>query len=264
LCHPEQQCATSDQQVTIMPFSLLLTALDEIHDPRRSAQRSGLAPVALHGKTLRGSFDHLHDQPAAHMLSAFASNAAPILAHQEVSAAPDKLPAVPELITELDLTGVLFTVGALHCQNGFEQAAATGNAMLVRVKRSQSSLHDALVALCDEQSAIDRHERVGRHRHVLGRTRLMRRDGDDRGELARAHPPDLQVRHEVVRAALGGAPYLGTDARHPLRIEQDLRRVLQESVGLPEDDPAPTMPMTWSSQDQPRERLANPGVAPPS
>ena len=42
---------------------------------------------ALDGKTLRGSFDHLHDQPAAHVLSAFASDAALILAHQEVAAA---------------------------------------------------------------------------------------------------------------------------------------------------------------------------------
>ena len=32
----------------------------------------GWRTVALDGKTLRGSFDHLHDQPAAHVLSAFA------------------------------------------------------------------------------------------------------------------------------------------------------------------------------------------------
>jgi predicted transposase YbfD/YdcC len=74
--------------------------------------------IALDGKTLRGSFDHLHDQPAAHVLSAFASDAALILAHQEVAAAPDEVPAVPGLIAELGLTGVLFTADALHCQRG--------------------------------------------------------------------------------------------------------------------------------------------------
>jgi DDE_Tnp_1-associated len=92
---------------------------------RRHAQRlneriggEGWRTVALDGKTLRGSFDHLHDQPAAHVLSAFASDAALILAHQEVAAAPDEVPAVPALIAELGLTGVLFTADALHCQKG--------------------------------------------------------------------------------------------------------------------------------------------------
>src|SRR5215218_6921092 len=78
--------------------------------------------IALDGKTLRGSFDHLNDSTAAHVLSAFASDAALILAHQELTGAPDEIPAVPRLITELGLTGVLFTADALHCQKeGFAQ-----------------------------------------------------------------------------------------------------------------------------------------------
>ena len=114
----------------------------------------GRRTVALDGKTLRGSFDHLHDQPAAHVLSAFASDAALILAHQEVAAAPDEVPAVPRLIAELGLTGVLFTADALHCQKrAFAHAAAIGNALLVRVKRNQPSLYDALATLCDAQCA---------------------------------------------------------------------------------------------------------------
>jgi DDE_Tnp_1-associated len=80
------------------------------------ADRNGWRTVALDGKTLRGSFDHLHDQTAAHVLSAFASDAALILAHQEVEGPPDEVPAVPDLIAELGLSGVLFTADALHCQ----------------------------------------------------------------------------------------------------------------------------------------------------
>ena len=79
---------------------------------------NGTRTIALDGKTLRGSFDHLNDQKAAHVLSAFASDAALILAHQEVAGAPGEIPAVPRLITELGLTGVLFTADALHCQKG--------------------------------------------------------------------------------------------------------------------------------------------------
>jgi predicted transposase YbfD/YdcC len=84
----------------------------------KQAGRNGWRTVALDGKTLRGSFDHLHDQTAAHVLSAFASDAALILAHQEVEGAPEEVPAVPDLIAELGLSGVLFTADALHCQKG--------------------------------------------------------------------------------------------------------------------------------------------------
>ena len=72
--------------------------------------------VALDGKTLRGSFDHLHDRTTAHVLSAFASDAALILAHREVPAAPEEIGGVQALMAELGVRGVLFTADALHCQ----------------------------------------------------------------------------------------------------------------------------------------------------
>src|SRR3954465_5459568 len=122
--------------------------------------------IALDGKTLRGSFDHLNDGTAAHLLSAFASDAALILAHEELTGAPDEIPAVPRLITELGLTGVLFTADALHCQKeGFARAAATGNALLVRVKENQPTLQAALAKLCAEQRPSSSHETVDRRRH---------------------------------------------------------------------------------------------------
>jgi hypothetical protein len=110
---------------TLRNLFLALDPVDLEAAFRRHAHRlderiggKGWRTVALDGKTLRGSFDHLNDQPAAHVLSAFASDAALILAHQEVAAAPDEVPAVPRLIAELGRTGVLFTADALHCQKG--------------------------------------------------------------------------------------------------------------------------------------------------
>src|SRR3954452_8662195 len=121
--------------------------------------------IALDGKTLRGSFDHLNDSTAAHLLSAFASDAALVLAHQDLAGAPDEIPAVPRLIAELGLTGVLFTADALHCQEGFARAAETGNALLVRVKDNQPTLHAALAGLCAEQRPFSHDETVDRRRH---------------------------------------------------------------------------------------------------
>src|SRR5690349_6250691 len=70
-----------------------------------AAPRSGLPIVALDGKALRRSFDHLHDRAAAHVLSAFASEAALVLARREVPTVPDEVAAVPALVAELGLTG---------------------------------------------------------------------------------------------------------------------------------------------------------------
>ncbi len=72
--------------------------------------------IALDGKTLKRSFDHLNDRAAAHVLSAFACEAALILAHQEVRGAPEEVPAVQALIEALGVRGVLFTADALHGQ----------------------------------------------------------------------------------------------------------------------------------------------------
>jgi DDE_Tnp_1-associated len=78
---------------------------------------AGRRPViALDGKTLKGSFDHLNDRRAAQALSAFASEAALLLAHTEIEDKSNEIPAAQRLIGELGLTGVLFTADALHCQ----------------------------------------------------------------------------------------------------------------------------------------------------
>jgi hypothetical protein len=72
--------------------------------------------VALDGKTLKRSFDHLNDKAAAHVLGAFACEAALILAHREVRGAPEEIPAAQALIEALGVRGVLFTADALHGQ----------------------------------------------------------------------------------------------------------------------------------------------------
>lgn len=72
--------------------------------------------VALDGKTLKGSFDHLNDQKAAQALSAFASDAAILLAHTEIDVKSNEIPAAQQMIAVLGLSGVLFTADALHCQ----------------------------------------------------------------------------------------------------------------------------------------------------
>jgi hypothetical protein len=127
--HRERLNATFGSRFRRAPAVNTLRALLHALDPaeleaafRCHAQHLGdvtTAPgrrvVALDGKTLRGSFDHLDDQAAAQVLSAFASEAALILAHQEI-AEGDEVAAAQALIERLGLSGVLFTADALHCQ----------------------------------------------------------------------------------------------------------------------------------------------------
>src|ERR671932_2292838 len=124
--HRERLNVTFGARFRRAPAVNTLRALLHALDPaeleaafRRHAEHLGgaAAPlgrrvVALDGKTLRGSFDHLDDQAAAQVLGAFASEAALILAHQEI-AEGDEIAAARALIEQLGLSGVLFTADAL-------------------------------------------------------------------------------------------------------------------------------------------------------
>src|SRR5689334_21275569 len=127
--HRERLNATFGARFRRAPAVNTLRALLHARDPaeleaafRRHAEHLGAAAagpgrraVALDGKTLRGSFDHLDDQAAAQVLSAFAGEAALILAHQEIAEGVE-VAAARALIEQLGLSGVLFTADALHCQ----------------------------------------------------------------------------------------------------------------------------------------------------
>src|SRR4051795_7381694 len=131
--HRERLNATFGARFRRAPAVNTLRALLHALDPadleaafRRHAEQLGAAAapgrrvVALDGKTLRGSFDHLDDRAAAQVLSAFAGEAALILAHQEI-AEGDEVAAAQALIERLGLRGVLFTADAPHCRKNPER-----------------------------------------------------------------------------------------------------------------------------------------------
>jgi hypothetical protein len=94
--------------------------LDEA-GPRSS---DGPRAVALDGKTLRRSLDRLHDRAAAHVLGAFATDAALILGHHEVPDVPAEVEAVRRMVRDLGLGGVVITADALHCQKNLRARSA--------------------------------------------------------------------------------------------------------------------------------------------
>src|SRR5690348_11395438 len=80
------------------------------------AGSSGLFNAQYDGKTLRRSFDNFLDRRAAHILSAFASDTALVLAHLDCNEKSNEIPAVQSLLGSLALTDSVVTVDAMHCQ----------------------------------------------------------------------------------------------------------------------------------------------------
>ncbi len=72
--------------------------------------------IAFDGKVLRGSFDNFNDQNAIQILSAFLTEEKIILAHKDIKEKTSEIPAVIELIEELEIKDCIFTADALHCQ----------------------------------------------------------------------------------------------------------------------------------------------------
>ena len=72
--------------------------------------------IAFDGKTLKGSFDNFNDVKAKQVLSAFAVDAALVLAHIEIDEKSNEIPAVQKLLAELDVAGCIVTCDAMHCQ----------------------------------------------------------------------------------------------------------------------------------------------------
>ena len=83
----------------------------------------GRGGIALDGKTLRGSFDRLHDRAAAQVLSAFATDTALVLAHIDIAEKSSEISAAQTLLAELGVTrDTIVTLDALHCQKNISRS----------------------------------------------------------------------------------------------------------------------------------------------
>jgi hypothetical protein len=72
--------------------------------------------IALDGKTLRRSFDNFNDRKAAQVLHAFDVEAGLILAHVDIEAKTNEIPAAQQLLGELEVAHCIITLDAMHCQ----------------------------------------------------------------------------------------------------------------------------------------------------
>ena len=83
-------------------------------DGEKDSAQGGV--IAIDGKTLKHSFDNLKDRKAAQILNAFSTQTALVLAHVEIDDKSNEIPAAQKLLSELNLTGRVVTLDAMHCQ----------------------------------------------------------------------------------------------------------------------------------------------------
>lgn len=111
--------------------------------------------VAIDGKTLRRSHDRSVDQPALHLVSAFATTCGLVLGQEAVSEKSNELSAIPVLLERLGadggLKGAIVSIDAVACNGTIAQTIRDQGAdYLLAVKGNQPTLRREVEALFKE------------------------------------------------------------------------------------------------------------------
>jgi predicted transposase YbfD/YdcC len=114
--------------------------------------------VAIDGKTLRRSHDRSVDQPALHMVSAFATTSGLVLGQEAVREKSNELSAIPVLLERLGvdggLQGALVSIDAIACNGTIAQAIQDAGAdYLLAVKANQPTLRKEVEALFQHKAS---------------------------------------------------------------------------------------------------------------
>jgi predicted transposase YbfD/YdcC len=109
-----------------------------------ACESTGLVPVAVDGKSVRGSAKATATG-CLHLVSAWASDNRLTLGQVSVPDGSHELSAIPELLAMLELTGAIVTLDAAGCQAAIaRQIREKGGDYLLAVKGNQPGLHAAV------------------------------------------------------------------------------------------------------------------------
>lgn len=110
---------------------------------------------AIDGKQCRRSHDRLHDHPALHEVSVWASESRLILANEAVETKSNEITAIPLLLRQLDVAGCLITIDAMGCQTAIAQQILDQQAdYVLALKGNQGTLHADVIDTFTEAAAI--------------------------------------------------------------------------------------------------------------
>jgi predicted transposase YbfD/YdcC len=130
--------------------------------------------IAVDGKTLRGS--RIRDQAAQHVLAAADQDSGVVLASTGVDTKTNEITRFDVLLDQIsDLTGVVVTTDALHCQREHvTYLAGRGAHWILTVKGNQPGLHQQLTSLPWHQVPVaDRDTARGHGRREIRTLKIL-------------------------------------------------------------------------------------------
>jgi predicted transposase YbfD/YdcC len=158
--------------------------------------------VAIDGKTLRRSHDRSVDQPALHLVSAFATTSSLVLGQEAVSDKSNELGAIPVLLERLaadgGLKGAVVSIDAIACNAAIAQTiTAAGADYLLAVKANQPTLRGEIEIFFQDapEASLERFADVDKgHGRIEQRSVTLAREVDWLGG-ERRFPGELRLPH---------------------------------------------------------------------
>ena len=137
--------------------------------------------IALDGKTLRGSGNKRQEQPALHLVSAWATKNRLMLAQVKTAEKSNEITAIPELLKMIEVEGAIITIDAMGCQTAIAKQIIEQQAdYVLSLKENQPTLHQDVCAIFTRAEEGDKkyknmlHLRRVEKLHDHGRTETRR------------------------------------------------------------------------------------------
>jgi len=135
--------------------------LSAVFGPGRTGSKrrqAGSGPVALDGKTARGSGDRASGTEQLHLVEAWACGQELMLRQRRSEGGSNEIEAIPRLLEVLTLEGCIVTIDAMGCQTDIAEAILGAEAdYVLRVKDNQESLRSDIGRLFERHLARGSH-----------------------------------------------------------------------------------------------------------
>jgi predicted transposase YbfD/YdcC len=142
---------------------------------------AGQGVLAIDGKTLRRSFDRAAKASPLHVVTAFACDCRLVLGQTAVAPGENEIIAARALLKSFDLTGMLITADAIHCQSETARLVCEkGGHYLFALKANRPAMHAAVVEFfADPPPGLPQHVTTdGEHGRIETRRHWLSRDID--------------------------------------------------------------------------------------
>jgi predicted transposase YbfD/YdcC len=114
--------------------------------------------IAIDGKSMRRSYDQHSQQPALHLVRAWATEQGLILGHKRVEDKSNEITAIPDVLNLLALKGCMVTIDAMGCQTDIaSQIQQQEGDYVLALKENQRTLYRHAVDWFDHATATDFH-----------------------------------------------------------------------------------------------------------